>query len=183
MFRESNPEEHNVAAAADKSRKDAAKDDTAEKPRRSLLVPILIAVIAAGAAGGAVWYFTRGHAEEKAATAKAAPATPAPAQYFALDPAFVVNINGPADGPRYLQVEVQLMTRDPEVLHTLEAQAPGIRARLLMLFSQVQPDQIADRAGKEKLQAAALAEVRRLMKAETGKDSVDDLLFTSFVTQ
>ena len=187
MVRGSNPEEQNVAAAADKSRKDAAKDDAAEKPRRSLLAPILIAVVAAAAAGGGVWYYTKSHADAgatpKSAAAKPLGATPAPAQYFALDPAFVVNINGPVDGPRYLQVEVQLMTRDPEVLATLEAQSPGIRARLLMLFSQVQPEQIADRAGKEKLQQAALAEVQKLMKAETGKESVDDLLFTSFVTQ
>ncbi len=176
-----------MAAAADKSRKpETPKDkEAAGKPRRSLLATVLIAVIAAGAAGGAVWYFTQGHAD--AATAKAKPkpaaATPAPAQYFALDPAFVVNLNGPIDGPRYLQVEVQLMTRDPEALQALQTHAPAIRAKLLMLFSQVEPDQIADRAGKERLQASALAEVQKLMTAETGKKTADDLLFTSFVTQ
>lgn len=177
-----------MAAAADKSRKpDPSKDkdkDPAAKPRRSMLATVLIAVIAAGGAGGAVWYFTQGHADAAPAKAKAAaPATPAPAQYFALDPAFVVNLSGRLDGPRYLQVEVQLMTRDPEALPALQTHAPAIRARLLMLFSQVEPEQIADRAGKEKLQAAALAEVQKLMMAETGKKTADDLLFTSFVTQ
>lgn len=175
-----------MAAAADKSRKpDPSKDkDTAAKPRRSMLATVLIAVIAAGGAGGAVWYFTQGHADAAPAKAKAAAtATPAPAQYFALDPAFVVNLSGRLDGPRYLQVEVQLMTRDPEALPALQTHAPAIRARLLMLFSQVEPEQIADRAGKEKLQAAALAEVQKLMTAETGKKTADDLLFTSFVTQ
>ena len=103
--------------------------------------------------------------------------------WAALDPAFVVNLNGPVDGPRYLQVEVQLMTREPESLVALQTHAPAIRARLLMLFSQVEPAQIADRAGKEKLQASALAEVQKRMKAETGKKTADDLLFTSFVTQ
>nr|WP_267914049.1 flagellar basal body-associated FliL family protein [Stenotrophomonas acidaminiphila] len=188
ISRGSNPEEHNVAAAADKSRKpDTSKDkdkDATGKPRRSLLATILIAVIAAGGAGGAVWYFTQRHADAAPSKAKAAaPATPAPAQYFALDPAFVVNLNGRVDGPRYLQVEVQLMTRDPEALPALQTHAPAIRAKLLMLFSQVEPEQIADRAGKERLQAAALAEVQKLMKAETGKKTADDLLFTSFVTQ
>ncbi|MGE8226707.1 MAG: flagellar basal body-associated FliL family protein, partial [Stenotrophomonas sp.] len=94
-----------------------------------------------------------------------------------------VNLSGPVDGPRYLQVEVQLMTRDPLALAALQTHAPAIRAKLLMLFSQVEPTQIADRAGKEKLQAAALAEVQKLMKAETGQNSADELLFTSFVTQ
>ena len=183
--------EHAVAAAADKNRKtDTAKEkdkdkDGAAKPKRSMLMVGLIAVVAAGAAGGGVWYFTQHQAADKApaATPEKTATPPAPAQYFALDPAFVVNLNGPIDGPRYLQVEVQLMTRDPQALAALQTHAPAIRARLLMLFSQVEPAQIADRAGKERLQAAALAEVQKVMEAETGKKVAEDLLFTSFVTQ
>jgi len=170
-----------VAAAADKSRNSPDTKDATATPRRSLLVTALIALLAAGAAGGAVWYFTQGKVE--AAVKSSAPAKPAPAQYFALDPAFVVNLDSTFDGPRYLQVEVQLMTRDPEAVAALQTHAPAIRARLLMLFSQVQVEQIADRAGKEKLQAEALAEVHKLMSRETGKKSADELLFTSFVTQ
>jgi len=143
----SNPEELHVAVAADKNRKAEPTKEAASKPRRSLLVPALVAVFAAAAAGGGVWYFTQGKADAAASKA-AAPKTPAPAQYFAL-----------------------------------QTHAPAIRAKLLMLFSQVEPTQIADRAGKEKLQAAALAEVQKLMKAETGQNSADELLFTSFVTQ
>lgn len=170
-----------MAAAADKSRNSPDTKDATATPRRSLLVTALIALLAAGAAGGAVWYFTQGKVE--AAVKPSAPAKPAPAQYFALDPAFVVNLDSTFDGPRYLQVEVQLMTRDPEAVAALQTHAPAIRARLLMLFSQVQAEQIADRAGKEKLQAEALAEVHKLMSRETGKKSADELLFTSFVTQ
>lgn len=177
-----------MAAAADKSRNSPDTKEATATPRRSLLVTALIALLAAGAAGGAVWYFTQGKVEaavKSSAPAKRAPAPakPAPAQYVALDPAFVVNLDSTFDGPRYLQVEVQLMTRDPEAVAALQTHAPAIRARLLMLFSQVRVEQIADRAGKEKLQAEALAEVHKLMSRETGKKSADELLFTSFVTQ
>ena len=96
-----------------------------------------------------MWFFTQSKHEEKTAQAPKKSATPPPAQYFALDPAFVVNLNGPVDGLRYLQLEVQLMTRDPAALEAIKTHAPAIRARLLMLFSQVSPDQIADVAGKE----------------------------------
>lgn len=170
-----------MAVAADKSRKPEPTQEATGKSRRPLLVIALIALVAAGGSGGAVWYFTQG--KDVAKAGKPAAATPAPAQYFALDPSFVVNLNGPIDGPRYLQVDVQLMTRDPLALQAMQTHAPAIRAKLLMLFSQVEPAQIADRAGKEALQASALAEVQKLMKAETGKKSADDLLFTSFVTQ
>ena len=171
-----------VAAAADKNKKADAKD---KKPSSPLPMIIGAAVIAAAAAGGGAWYFAN-QGKPEHAEAKLAPATsriPAPAQYFAMEPPFVVNMNGPVDGPRYLQVEVQLMTRDPVALKNIEANAPAIRARLLMLFSQVQPAEIADRHGKEKLQATSLAEVQKLLQAETGGKGAEALLFTSFVTQ
>ncbi|RIA32302.1 flagellar FliL protein [Stenotrophomonas sp. AG209] len=171
-----------MAAAADKTKKTAEKDKAA-KPHSPILITALVAVLAAAAAGGGVWFFTQSKHEEKTAQVPKKSATPAPAQYFALDPAFVVNLNGPVDGPRYLQLEVQLMTRDPAALEAIKTHAPAIRARLLMLFSQVSPDQIADVAGKQKLQADSLAEVQKVLKAETGSNGADDLLFTSFVTQ
>lgn len=171
-----------MAAAADKSRKPAEPKDTGKKPRSPWLITTLVALVAAGAAGAGVWFFTERSAAASTPQA-AAKAQPAPAQYLALEPAFVVNLNGSYDGPRYLQVEVQLMTRDPLALAQLTQHLPAIRARLLMLFSQVDPDQIAERAGKEQLQIDALAEVQKLMVAETGKKSADQILFTSFVTQ
>ncbi len=172
-----------MAAAADKTKKNVEKDK-ARTPRSPILITALVAVLAAAAAGGGVWFFTQSTQEEKTSQApKKKNATPAPAQYFALEPAFVVNLNGPIDGPRYLQLEVQLMTRDPAALDAIKTHAPALRARLLMLFSQVEPAQIADIAGKKKLQADSLAEVQKVLKAETGSNGADDLLFTSFVTQ
>jgi len=170
-----------VAAAAEKTKKSA---DQAPAPRRGLLVIVLIAVVGAAAAGAGAWYYTQASDVVGGAVAAIRPkAPPAPAQYFPLDPPFVVNLNGPADGPRYLQVEVQLMTRDVTALDAIRAHSPALRARLLMLFSQAVPAQIADRPGKEKLQADALDEVRKVLLAETGRQGVDELLFTSFVTQ
>jgi flagellar FliL protein len=52
-----------------------------------------------------------------------------------------------------------------------------------MLFSQESADGLLTRQGKEKLQAASLAEVKKLLVAETGKPGVDALMFTSFVVQ
>jgi len=161
-----------VAAAADKTKKSADKDKTT-KPRSPLLVTALVAVLAAGAAGGGVWYFTQSQHDDKAAKPAASKsAVPAPAQYFGLEPPFVVNLNSSFDGPR-----------DPAAMEAIKLHAPAIRAKLLMLFSQVEPSDIADRAGKERLQASSLAEVQKLLKAETGKPGADELLFTSFVTQ
>lgn len=155
------------------------------------LIPIIIAaVVAAGAAGGGAMFFMKGdapHAEGEAAAEGAEGAAPAAAplaqaQYIELAPAFVVNLADP--GPaRYLQVDVQLVARKSTAAAAVEAQKPAIRNALLMLFSQQTQAQVMDRAGKEALQAAALAEVQRVLTTETGDPQIDALLFTSFVTQ
>ena len=174
-----------MAAAADKTSKTAPAKPAGKKGGGKLpLIISAVAVLAAGAAGGG-WYLTsRKAAEAEHAAAEAAkPKLPAPAQYLALEPPFVVNLNGGADGPQYLQVEIQLMTRDPAALADLERHAPAIRAKLLMLLAQQTSQSIADRQGKETLQATALTEVQKLMRTETGKPAAEALLFTSFVTQ
>jgi flagellar FliL protein len=175
-----------VAAAADKSKKSADAKDAPEggKSKKKLLVIVAVAVLLLGGGGAGAWFFLKkpdaAHGKAEAKTTE----PPKPAQYFAMDPAFVVNLNGRGeDDPRYLQLEVQLMTRDPEELKLITENAPAIRAHLLMLFSQVQAQDIADIAGRKKLQAAALADAQKLMTAETGKKCVEELLFTSFVTQ
>jgi flagellar FliL protein len=176
-----------VATAADKNSRTQAQKTTAPAPKGGGKLPLIISVVAvlaaAGAGGGWYWSSRQAAAAEHAAVEASKPKLPAPAQYLALEPPFVVNLNGATSGPQYLQVEIQLMTRDPVALADLERHAPAIRARLLMLLAQQDAPGIADRTGKEKLQAQALAEVRKLMRAETGRPGVEDLLFTSFVTQ
>jgi Flagellar basal body-associated protein len=174
-------------AAADKNAS-KSKTEKGDKPKggKSLLTIGLVAVIAAAAAGGGAWYFTSHGAKEESADAPKAKKpgqVPAPAQYFALEPPFVVNLVGEAGGARYLQVEVQLMTRDPEAMTALQLHAPAIRARLLMLFAQQDATSLMSREGKERLQNAALGEVKALLVAETGKPCAESLLFTSFVMQ
>ena len=133
-----------MATAADPNRKTNDAPATGSKRRNLLLPALLLSLIAATAAGAGVWYYTQLHA----APAGPQPAPPpAPALYVAVDPAFVVNLPFSYDGPRYLQVEVQLMTRDPVALEKIRANLPAIRARLLMFFAQTDPSLIGDRAG------------------------------------
>jgi|SRR5690554_328123 len=141
-----------------------------------ILVLAVVALLAAATAAAAVaWYLSGAKAET--------PDVPPVAQYLALSPPFVVNLDESAAGSRYLQVEVQLVTRDPAAVETVMHHAPGLRARLLMLFAQQTYEGLATREGKEALQADALEEARALMLTETGHAHVEALLFTSFVTQ
>jgi flagellar protein FliL len=145
-------------------------------------------VVVAALVGACVAFFlSRGAAKpqpsEELPAEAAAPAAPsAPAQYIALDPPFVVNL-ADASGDRYLQVEVQLMTRTPKMEETLTQHMPVIRNRLLLLFSQQTVEGVRTREAKEALQAEALKEVQAVLTEATGKPGIEALYFTSFVTQ
>ncbi|HZX79491.1 MAG TPA: flagellar basal body-associated FliL family protein [Lysobacter sp.] len=155
----------------------AAPADAPKKSRKMLF--IILGAVLLVAAGGAGAYFFTSHSggESKKEAAK-----PLPTQYFAVEPSFVVNL-ADVDATRYLQADVQLATRDPETLKTLQEQAPAIRNRLLLLFGQQTSDTLIQRSGKERLQEKALAEVKSVLKHEGAPDKVDAVIFTSLVTQ
>jgi flagellar protein FliL len=155
-------------------------DSNAKKKSRTGLW-IILAVVVLGAGGGGGWWWKAQQADAHAAS-KAAKPQRAPAQYYALEPAFVVNLVD-TDAVRYLQADVQLVTRDAGTRTAVETHAPAIRNHLLLLFGQQSVAQLSQRSGKERLQAAALAEVRQVLKHEAAPDKVEAVIFTSLVTQ
>lgn len=162
----------------------SAQSSAVPAAKASKLPWIIVIVLLLVVAGGAGWWFMQSRAapEGKAAeAAKAAPTRP-PAQYYPLEPAFVVNL-ADTDAVRYLQADVQIMTRDPATAAALELHTPAIRNRLLLLFGQQSAEQLAQRSAKERLQEKALAEVVAVLRAEAAADKVEAVLFTSLVTQ
>jgi len=144
---------------------------------------IIVAVLLLVVAGGAGWWYLQGRAApvEKAADTPAA-STRKPAQYYLFEPAFVVNL-ADTDAVRYLQADIQVMTRDPETVKALQLHDPAIRNRLLLLFGQQSAQQLAQRSAKERLQERAKAEVVAVLRAEQAADKVEAVFFTSLVTQ
>ncbi len=101
--------------------------------------------------------------------------------YLALDPPLVVNFE---DGAvvRFLQITMEVMTKEQAAIDGVQKNLPLIRNNLLLLMSNRDFAALMSREGKEKLRAEALAEVQDILKKQ-GSPAVDDLLFTSFVVQ
>lgn len=158
--------------------------------KKKMLMMVVAGVLVAAGAGAGVAFFmgskaTPPHAsEEVPAEAHGEPALPQQGErtYIALEPPFVVNLADPG-GDRYLQVEVQVSTRIKGMEETLKKHMPVIRNRLLLLFSQQTAEGLRTREAKEALQKKALEEIRAVLTEATGVPGVDDLYFTSFVTQ
>ncbi|MBI2791104.1 MAG: flagellar basal body-associated FliL family protein [Gammaproteobacteria bacterium] len=103
-------------------------------------------------------------------------------QYYKLKPSIVVNIPG-VDKSRFLQVDVELMTRNSAGIENVEAYAPLIRNDLITLFSTQKYDDLVTVEGKEELRKKALEIVQKVMKQNTGEPVIEQVLFTNFVSQ
>jgi flagellar FliL protein len=157
-----------------------------ERGGSKLLIIIVSALLAAGAAGGAVYFMDRGkdaHVQAPAKEAEKAVVVKAPAMYVKFDPPFVVNFE--AKGMmRFLQVSIEVMTRDPATADLLKLHDPMLRNELLLLLGNQTYETISTREGKEQLQGRALEAVAKIIGDQGGNaKAVEQLYFTSFVMQ
>lgn len=120
--------------------------------------------------------------DHKATSSSAGDDVRSMAIYQSLDPAFVVNY-ARKGRPRYMQVSVVLMGRDPQLMDKLSAHLPLIRNELVMLFSSEEFDALISPEGKEALRERASLAVKSLMEKELGNPVVESVLFTNIVLQ
>ncbi len=128
----------------------------------------LLAILLLGLAGHAI-------AAEKEGASKAI--------YYAMDPPFVVNLN---EGPRmhFMQITVQLMSRDPAIIAAIEANLPPLRDALIMLLSHQSGETMRSVQGREEVRKQALSDVQKVMAEVAGvKKGLDAVYFTDFVIQ
>jgi flagellar FliL protein len=152
------------------------------KKSRTVLIAVLAVLGTVGVAAGVYFGFVHKGSGKKAEPVAAVPAH-IPAQFVELDPPFVVNFEAGSKA-RFLQIAVQLMTRDPLMVDFLEHNAPIIRNDLLLLFGNKKVEEVSTQDGKEALRIAALEAVRKIIEAEGQKpEALEAVYFTSFVMQ
>lgn len=169
----------------------------AAPPKKSKMKLFIIigVVVALLGVGGAVYAFMskKGDDTEQAADPKAKDKgkqvvkketkPKEPAIYTAFDPPFVVNFEDKGV-VRFLQVTVQVMTRDPNTAEMFKQHDPVIRNDLLLLLGNQTFDTLNSREGKEKLREESRQAVANIIKNEGGNPkNVEQLYFTSFVMQ
>jgi flagellar FliL protein len=160
----------------------ADADAAPTKGKKWLIIAIAVLAVLAGVGAAAWLLMDHGDAHGKKQQAQAKEPL-APPLYVALDPPFVVNFEG-EQLVRFLQITVQVMTRDPATVEVLKANDPVVRNDLLLLFANQKYDVVAARAGKEKLRSDALTAIRHVVEGGGGKgDHVEQVYFTSFVMQ
>jgi flagellar FliL protein len=170
-------------------------DDQEPKSKSKMLIIMLVGVLLLGVSGAATLMLTGVLSDDEGVVAEQADGSAtadksagsnkkpkAPLNYVPLDPPFVVNFSVDTD-VRFLQLTVEVGTRDPAVIGLIKEHRPAIRNSLVFLFSSQDPASLNSREGKEKLRDDTLTEIRKVMKKETGTGGVESVFFTSFVMQ
>lgn len=116
-----------------------------------------------------------------------------PAIYMTLTPSFIVNFN--VNGrQRYLQAEISLMFRDPNLEQQLGLHLPAIRNSIVKLLNKQNFESLHTVQGKDALRKEihdAISEILRVENAlltksqptPTGSATIEQVLFTNFVMQ
>lgn len=171
------------------------KTTAAQSPGGVGMLPLIVVVFGGMlASAGVSWFLSQRSANalmsklqssEQAASGdghEAADEPVGPAQYHDMGSPFIIALSDEGK-TRYLQLEMQLMTRQSATLGELEKHMPRIRNNLLMRLGQEKTETLRTREDKERVQAAVLEEINRILGEADTKSSIEAVLFTSFVTQ
>ncbi|HTJ15483.1 MAG TPA: flagellar basal body-associated FliL family protein [Steroidobacteraceae bacterium] len=198
-----------TAAAPEAAAKDGEKA-AAKGGKSKLLIIIAAAVLLLGGGGAGAYFFMHKsaddevtadsdegeHADDAKETKKEkgkakgkkdkkgkAAEPKLPAIYVEFQPPFVVNFD--AKGVmRFLQVSMQVMTRDHDTSELIKLHDPKIRNNMLLLLGSQTLDTISTMEAKEELRKKALETIVKIVDDEGGEGKkVEDLFFTSFVMQ
>lgn len=106
-----------------------------------------------------------------------------PALYTSLHPPLVVNFLDAAGDTHFMQITMEVMARDQTVINLVREHVAVIRNSLILLYSSAVYEEVATRAGKEKMLADGLAEIQRVMQDTAAVSGIEAVYFTALVIQ
>jgi flagellar FliL protein len=108
---------------------------------------------------------------------------PKKALYLAIADKFVVNVQDGAK-MRFMQVKVQVMTREEKVSAAIEGNLPAFSHAMIMLLSNQNADTMRSPQGREQVRMQALGELQQVLSEVAGISAgLEAVYFTDFVIQ
>lgn len=162
---------------------DKTEAENAPPKKKSKLLIIVLVLLLLAAAGGGVAYkmlVLDVAADGDAAGEEAGPADPV---YIELRPAFVINL-ADTDSSRFLQLEVDLMSRIVDAPMFIEQHMPAIRHQVVMELSSRGYSDLRSLEGKQHALDSIRDRINRILLQNTDEaDVIEEVYFSSFVMQ
>ncbi len=163
---------------------EGAEENKSGGSKKKLIIMIVSVLLVLGGGAGGAMYFMGGDEETVAEGEEAVEEEePKDIAYLPFAKPVVVNYQAADGKTRFLKAEVTLMTEDEDRLDDIKKHLPKIQHVVNMVFSRQKFEDLGTADGKESMRAEALGEIQSVLKEAMGDENVDDLLYTSFVTQ
>ena len=155
------------------------EDQQAPSSKKKRIIIIALAVLVLVIAGGATFFLMGGDDSED--SAEEAELVIAPAIYLDLNPPMLATLS--VDGKqRYMQVSLNVMSRDQAALDAVEYHMPFIRSKLNSVYGSVDFKMAQTIEGKEALREETLKIINGVLESE-GEALIEAVYFTNFVMQ
>ncbi|MEL7298504.1 MAG: flagellar basal body-associated FliL family protein [Pseudomonadota bacterium] len=164
---------------ADQDAKDAPKGN-----KKMIIIVALVAVVAAGAGVAVPMLLNKPEPVAAAQPAEEeAVATGEDAIYEGIHPPLLINFLDERGKGRFLQISLEVMTRQQSVVDAIKAHNAVIRNNLILLYGEIKLADVNTRDGKTEMLAQALTEINSILKQQTGEEGVEAVYFTNLVVQ
>lgn len=101
--------------------------------------------------------------------------------YFGLEPDIITNYISEPNKIGFVSVSIEFMLADNGSLDVIEKHEPLIRDKIISLLGQQSAPQLRSLTGREEIRVMIQNEVNNLLKQESGKAVIENLLFTKFL--
>lgn len=106
-----------------------------------------------------------------------------PIQYFQIAPNIMTFYQNSGKKMGYIVVQVQIVVRGQDNWDMVELHLPLLQDALIDFFNRQDKATVQDLKLREKLRKQATQRVAKTLKKETGKDIIEDVLFTQYIFQ
>lgn len=162
-----------------------------EKGGKGKLIMIAVAAIvllAAGVfAGPAVQNLIAGDADTETAEEGAEPEPVVEEKgeplYQGIHPPLLINFTDERGKGRFLQISLELLTRDQKIIEAIKTHTPVIRNNLIIQYGDIDYRSVSTKEGKAAMLELALNEVNDILETQIGERGVEAVYFTNLVVQ
>lgn len=105
--------------------------------------------------------------------------------YYAFEPDITTNFVKLDDARHlgYVRVSVQAVVGSVNDLQLVEHHAPLLRDAFIEIFGEAQEGKVRSLTGRDEIRRDCLSRAQELMERETGREVIEDIIFTSYLYQ
>jgi flagellar protein FliL len=103
--------------------------------------------------------------------------------YVSMGEAMVLNLA--TDSPRltFVQLKADVLVRDENSIDSVKLHMPALRHQVILMLSEQDAAKMKSPVEREKLRKQISDKVRSVYKELTGKDDIEEVLFSNFLVQ